>query len=115
MKMNMLAPIGVKLAFGSLMAVGLLASQHHAHAAAEPAGVQKLNTLSDGTAQVQSYVTAEVDGITYAFPVCRTEDCSDQPMGVGAWRDPDTGIWWISLGEDVSYPVHYSKMGGRVR
>lgn len=61
--MNMVAPIGVKLAFGSLMAVGLLASQHHAHAAAEPAGVQKLNTLSDGTAQVQSYITAEVDGI----------------------------------------------------
>lgn len=117
--MNMLAPVGVKLAFGSLMAVGLLSSHHHA-AAAVPAseaaaGVQILNTLTDGHPQLQTFVNVDVDGEWYSLPVCQFEDCSDQPGGVGAWRDPDTGTWWASFGEDVSYRVSYSKMGGRVR
>lgn len=101
--------VAAALVTGGLVVAGFGAS------AVPATGVQNLNSLTDGTAQLQTWVNVNIDGEWYDVPVCAAEDCSDQPMGVGAWRDPDTGRWWVSFGEDVSYPVSYSKMGGRVR
>ena len=121
MKMNMLAPVGVKLAFGSLMAVGLLASQHHAHAAAEPASVQNVNTVDHFRCDVgcdwqpHTEVTVEIDGRDYVLPVCEQEDCSDVPNQVGIWFDPQTGRPWLSTGSERSVRISHAKMGGRVR
>jgi hypothetical protein len=33
------------------------------------------------------------------LPTCSVEDCSDVPMQVGIWTDPDTGDAWYSQGE----------------
>ena len=38
-----------------------------------------------------------VDGVDY--PECATEDCSDQPYGVGVWEDKDTGNWYFTTPE----------------
>lgn len=44
--------------------------------------------------------TVTVDGTEY--PLCATEDCSDQPNQVGVWRND--GRDWLIIGEST-YPI----------
>lgn len=54
------------------------------------------------TAMPADTVTVTIDGTDY--PVCSLEDCSDQPAGVGAWQDSDTGRWYL-ITPSATYPV----------
>lgn len=83
------------LAVGMLIAAALLADPN---ADAHPDGHDA------GPAVETSYTELlTVDGVDY--PVCRVEDCSDQPGQVGVWTSPDDGRRWLSLGEGSSVPI----------
>lgn len=47
-----------------------------------------------------AHATVTVDGTEY--PLCATEDCSDQPNQVGVWRND--GAAWLIIGESA-YPI----------
>ena len=52
-------------------------------------------------AQPSSTVT--VDGRDYA--VCAVEDCSDQPGQIGVWTSKRTGLSYLIIGENQTYPI----------
>lgn len=55
-----------------------------------------------GTASASTETTV-VDGVEYA--VCIEEDCSDQPGQIGVWTSKRTGLSYLIIGEDQTYPI----------
>ena len=66
-------------------------------------GAMALASPEDWHVRASPVELVTVDGVDY--PVCATEDCSDQVGSVGVWRDPDTGTEYLSIGEDLSIRI----------
>lgn len=81
-----------KTLVAALLAAAALAAPAVAQAEPTEIWVPTENGLRPGI------LLSEVPDID-TFPVCRVEDCSDQPGQIGLWFDRDLGDWYLSQGE----------------